>query len=214
MAKGTRPWRVRSYGIGLHPAVKAESLETPGDFKANPARPTFLRNPSSFKPSSSVRDFSSLDERVENFKDFKYERDDHMKSILDDERLAYHEDISPKQEEVQIKRGAAEEESKKARREEEYSRGRARSVKIVKDGKSRSKSLGRNAATPRENNSYLSTKLSPVCSVMQALKRKDDGEEDLEVNKKRKIEIIRDPRRRRREEEKMQEEEKVGSAQY
>ena len=49
---------------------------------------------------------------------------------------------------------------------------------------------------------------------MQALKRKDDGEEDLEVKKKRKIEIIRDPRRRRREEEKMQEEEKVRSVQY
>ena len=43
---------------------------------------------------------------------------------------------------------------------------------------------------------------------MQTLKRRGDGEEvgDLEVNKKRRIEIIRDPRRRKREEEKMQEE--------
>ena len=207
MAKGTRPWRVRSYGVGLHPAVKADG---DGDFKTNPARPTFQRNPSSYKqpkPSSSDRGFPSLDERVESFKDFKYERVNHLKNFLDDERLANHGDIAPtyhQQEEVQIKKREAQEPSKKARDDEEYSKGSVRSVKIVKDAKSRSRSLGR---APREKNSFLSTKLSPVCSVMQTLKRKDDGEEvvDIEVNKKRRIEIIRDPRRRKREEEKMQE---------
>ena len=219
MAKGTRPWRVRSYGVGLHPAVNADSL-SPVDFKTNPARPTFERNPSSFKQSklsSSGRVFPSLDERVENFKDFKYERVNHLKNFLGDERLANHGDIAPtshQQKEGQMRKREAQELSKEAR-DEEYTKERVRSVKIVKDAKSRSKSLGRTAASPREKNSFLSTKLSPVCSVMQTLKRKGDGEAegDIEVNKKRRIDIIRDPRRRKREEEKLQEEEKVRAVQ-
>ena len=216
LAKGTRPWRVRSYGVGLHPAVKADSLQSPEvDFKINPARPTFQRNPSSYKPnkpSSSGKVFPSLDERVENFKDFKYERVNHLKNFLDDERLA--DPTALKQEEnIQIKRRKSQEPGKKTR-SEEYPKGRARSVKIEKvDPRRKSKNLS-NTAAPREKNSFLSTKLSPVCSVMQSLKRKgNNGVEaevgDVELNKKRRIEIIRDPRRRKREEEKMQEEEKV-----
>ena len=210
---------MRSYGVGLHPAVNADS-PPPGDFKTNPARPTFERNPSSFKQSklsSSGRVFPSLDERVENFKDFKYERVNHLKNFLGDERLANHGDIAPtshQQKGGQMRKREAQELSKEAR-DEEYTKERVRSVKIVKDAKSRSKSLGRTAASPREKNSFLSTKLSPVCSVMQTLKRKGDGEEegDIEVNKKRRIDIIRDPRRRKREEEKLQEEEKVRAVQ-
>ena len=221
LAKGTRPWRVRSYGVGLHPAVKAESNLPPVEFKTNPARPTFKQKPSSYKkrsPSSSYKKrsptippsaFPSLDERVENFKDFKYERVGHLKNFLDDERLANNEDIAPKadqKEKVLLKRRESQELSKKAR-DEDLSKGRVRSVKIEKPSKS--------SAAPRVKSSFLSTKLSPVCSVMQSLKRKvgrvgveDEVEEDDELSKKRRIEIIRDPRRRKREEEKLLEEEK------
>ena len=220
LAKGTRPWRVRSYGVGLHPAVKAESNLPPVEFKTNPARPAFKQKPSSYKkrsPSSSYKKrsptippsaFPSLDERVENFKDFKYERVGHLKNFLDDERLANNDDIAPKahhhqKEKVQTKRQESQELSKKAR-DENVPKGRVRSVKIEKASKS--------IAAPREKSSFLSSKLSPVCSVMQSLKRKvgrvgvdDEVEEDDELSKKRRIEIIRDPRRRKREEEKLKE---------
>merc|ERR1712013_124540 len=58
-----------------------------------------------------------------------------------------------------------------------------------------------------DKNTFLSTKLSPVGSVVQSLKRPssnlvedDDGGEQL--NKKQRVVVIRDPRRRKMEEEK------------
>ena len=193
LAKGTRPWRVRSYGVGLHPPVKGDSL--PVDFKTNPARPTFQNNPSSYK----CRKFSSLDERVQNFKGFKYEKVNYLKNFLEEEKPA-NRDTTAK---AQIMKREIQERSRKTR-----------DVQIVKDQNQKSKTKASNSTasqSPREQSAFLSTKLSPVCSVMQSMKRKVGGVEgeDSELNKKRRIEIIRDPRRRKREEEKLLEEDRA-----
>ena len=132
LAKGTRPWRVRSYGVGLHPPVKADSL--PVDFKTNPARPTFQNNPSSYK----CRKFSSLDERVQNFKGFKYEKVNYLKNFLEEERPA-NRDITAK---AQIMKREIQERSRKTR-----------NVQIVKDQNQKSKAKASNSTasqSPRE----------------------------------------------------------------
>ena len=211
LAKGTKPWRVRSYGISSRHSVKERSI--PLDYKkTNPARPSFQRSPSSYKspPSThSVRKgYSSLDARVEKFRDFKSESVRHLNHLFEDDRHRYLRKVTCP-EDVKLKQELTE----PARDYDTCKETNKRSLNS-RDAAGLKQDNSPISFPPRDRNTFLSTKLSPVGSVVQSLKRPssnfvedDDGGEQL--NKKQRVVVIRDPRRRKREEEKMQEEEKV-----
>ena len=208
LAKGTKPWRVRSYGIVSRHSVKEKSISL--DYKkTNPARPMFQRSPSSYKSPPSThsvkKGYPSLDARVEKFRDFKGESVRHLNQLFEDDRHRYsrrgtcYEDVKVKQE---LTEPAGDYDTcKETNKRSCNSRDAAR---LEQDNSLIS-------FLPRDKNTFLSTKLSPVGSVVKSLKRPssnlledDDGGEQL--NKKQRVEVIRDPRRRKREEEKMEEE--------
>ena len=215
LAKGTKPWRVRSYGISSRHSVKERSIPLDNK-KTNPARPSFQRSPSSYKSPQSThlvrKGYSSLDARVEKFRDFKSESVRHLNHLFEDDRHRYlrkgtcPEDVKIKQEFIEL--AGDYDTCKGTHKISLNSRDTAARLKQDKSPLS---------FLPRDKNTFLSTKLSPVGSVVQSLKRPssnfvedDDGGEQL--NKKQRVVVIRDPRRRKREAEKMEEEKKIKSA--
>jgi len=214
LAKGTKPWRVRSYGISSRHSVKERSI--PLDYKkTNPARPSFQRSPSSYKspPSTHLvrKGYLSLDARLEKFRDYKSESVRHLNHLFEEDRHRYlrkgtcPEDVKIKQELTELAGNydTCQETNNKSMNSRDAAKWKQDNSPI--------------SFLPRDKNTFLSTKLSPVGSVMQSLKRPssnfvEDDDCGEQLNKKQRVVVIRDPRRRKREEEKMEEEKKVISA--